>query len=96
MVTDRRRRESFTPRSSNRRSSVSVARPSTVAKTLSTYIPPPDAMPIAATNQRPAAVVSPLIVIPSRRMAPAPRKPIPETTEAAMRDGSIATRSLLA
>src|ERR1700733_2479228 len=52
------------------------------------YRPPPTARPIAATVQMLAAVVRPFTISPRARMAPAPRKPIPETTCAAIRDGS--------
>jgi hypothetical protein len=45
-------------------------------------------MPIAATTHSVAAVVSPRTDSPWRMMAPAPRKPIPVTTCAAMRVGS--------
>src|SRR5439155_10255268 len=45
-------------------------------------------MPIAATIQRLPAVVRPRTEIPSRMIAPAPRKPIPVTICAATRVGS--------
>src|SRR5436305_7955090 len=48
-------------------------------------------MPIAATTQRLAAVVSPRIDKPSRMIAPAPRKPMPVTICAAIRVGSART-----
>ena len=48
-------------------------------------------MPIAATTQSVAAVVSPRTDTPWRMMAPAPRKPIPVTIWAAMRVGSNVT-----
>src|SRR3954470_1980383 len=48
-------------------------------------------MPMAATTQSVAAVVSPRIESPSRMIAPAPRKPMPVTICAAMRDGSART-----
>src|SRR5947207_2563070 len=48
-------------------------------------------MPIAATTQRVAAVVSPRTESPSRMIAPAPRNPIPVTICAAMRVGSART-----
>src|SRR5689334_16254120 len=48
-------------------------------------------MPIAATTQSAAAVVSPLTVKPWRMIAPAPRKPIPVTICAAIRVGSART-----
>src|SRR3954471_238902 len=48
-------------------------------------------MPIAATTQRVAAVVSPRTERPSRMIEPAPRKPIPVTICAATRDGSART-----
>src|SRR5438132_4544672 len=49
-------------------------------------------MPIAATTQSVAAVVSPRIESPCRMIAPAPRKPIPVTICAAIRVGSVRTR----
>ena len=48
-------------------------------------------MPIAATIQRLAAVVSPRTVRPWRMIAPAPRKPMPVTICAAIRVGSKTT-----
>src|SRR6185437_8760860 len=50
-------------------------------------------MPIAATIHSEAAVVSPRTVRPFRMIAPAPRKPMPLTTCAAIRDGSRRTRT---
>ena len=81
------------PRSSKRRRRVNATRPRTVTKTATTYIPAPAVMPSAATSHRLAAVVSPRTVMPVQRIAPAPRKPIPETTDAAMREASTSTRS---
>ena len=49
-------------------------------------------MPIAATSHSVAAVVSPRTERPWRMIAPAPRKPMPLTICAAMRDGSCRTR----
>jgi hypothetical protein len=49
------------------------------------YIRKPTATPMAATTQIVAAVVRPVTCSPSRMMAPAPRKPMPETIWAAMR-----------
>ena len=45
----------------------------------------PDAhnAPIAATHHNVAAVFNPLILLPSLRITPAPKKPIPDTTCAA-------------
>ena len=54
----------------------------------STYMPAPTAMPNAATIHIPAAVVSPRTEPFICIMAPAPRKPIPVTTCAAIRAGS--------
>ena len=51
-------------------------------------------MPIAAQTQSVAAVVSPRTEKPCRMIAPAPRKPIPVTTWAAMRVGSNVRPSL--
>src|SRR5579884_427364 len=48
-------------------------------------------MPIAATTQSVAAVVRPRTDRPCRMIAPAPRKPMPLTICAAMRDGSRRT-----
>src|SRR3954468_22397444 len=48
-------------------------------------------MPIAATTHKVAAVVRPRIDRPSRMIAPAPRKPMPVTICAAIRDGSART-----
>ena len=53
--------------------------------------PPPAARPTAATAHTLAAVVRPRTVWPRAMMEPAPRKPMPDTTWAAMRDGSSAT-----
>src|SRR6266576_4727667 len=52
-------------------------------------------MPIAATSQSDAAVVSPRTERPWRMIAPAPRKPIPVTICAAMRVGSTLAPKLL-
>ena len=67
--------------------------PITVAATLSKYIPPPAHRPIAATSHSPAAVVRPWTLIPVRRIAPPARKPMPDTTDAAIRDASTSTKS---
>ena len=48
-------------------------------------------MPIAATSQSVAAVVSPRTERPWRMIAPAPRKPMPLTICAAIRVGSVRT-----
>ena len=52
------------------------------------------ASPIAATVQMLAAVVSPRTTEPRSKIEPAPRKPIPDTTCAATREGSRITCSL--
>ena len=65
----------------------------TVAATLSTYMPAPAHRPIAATSHSPAAVVSPWTLMPVRRIAPPARKPMPDTTDAAMREASTVIRS---
>jgi hypothetical protein len=59
-----------------------------VTATPSKYIPEPVHSPMAVTSHRPAAVVSPWIVAPVRRITPPARKPMPDTTEAAMREPS--------
>ena len=59
--------------------------------TANAYMPAPTDTPMAATTQSEAAVVSPRTLIPWRMIAPAPRKPIPETTYDATRDGSTTT-----
>ena len=64
-----------------------------VTTTPSTNIPLPVQRPMAVTSHIPAAVVSPCTAAPLRRMAPPARKPIPETTDAAMREVSTVTRS---
>lgn len=67
----------------------------TVAAMDAVYMPPPTASPIAATDQRLAAVVRPRTISPRNKIEPAPRKPIPDTTCAAIRDGSRTTWSRL-
>jgi len=62
-----------------------------VAKIPSAYSPAPTLTPIAATTQSDAAVVSPRMLPPFFRIAPAPRKPTPVTTYATTRDGSRTT-----
>jgi hypothetical protein len=49
--------------------------------------PAPARTPIAAEHQSVAAVLRPRTLIPSRKISPAPRKPIPDTTWAATRVG---------
>ncbi len=70
------------------RSGQSANRTSAVAISAAAQYPAPAAMPIAATIQRLAAVVSPRTETPWRRIAPAPRKPTPVTICAAIRVGS--------
>src|SRR6185503_15793426 len=60
----------------------------TVVTTAAFQYPQPTASPTAATVQRQAAVVRPRTERPDRMIAPAPRKPTPATTCAAMRPGS--------
>ena len=60
-----------------------------MADAATTYIPLPQARPTAATSQMLAAVVNPRTLVPMRRMAPAPRNPMPATAPAAIREGSI-------
>ena len=50
-------------------------------------------MPITDEAQIEAAVVSPLMLKPSRMITPAPRKPMPVTTPWMMRVGSAALTS---
>jgi hypothetical protein len=64
---------------------------SAVVAVANAYMPAPTATPIAATTQSDAAVVSPRTLMPWRMIAPAPRKPIPETTYEATREGSTTT-----
>ena len=47
--------------------------------------PEPLSVPTAAAHHRVAAVVSPRTLKPSLKITPAPRKPMPDTTWAAMR-----------
>ena len=63
-----------------------------VAATAATYIPAPEARPIAATSQRLAAVVRPLIRRPECMIAPPPRNPMPTTTFEAIRPPSTRIR----
>src|SRR5690606_3817064 len=72
-------------------SRVTDARCSTVPATASIGIPAPHAMPIAAVIHTEAAVVRPLTASFLTKMTPAPRKPIPATICAAMREGSRVT-----
>lgn len=51
-----------------------------VPRIASVMAPPAQRIPIAASHQRVAAVVKPLIFLPSLRITPAPKKPIPATT----------------
>ena len=51
---------------------------------LSKIKPPAHKIPIAASHHRVAAVVKPLTLEPSFNMAPAPKKPMPVTTPAAI------------
>ena len=57
-----------------------------VAAIATAYMPAPAAMPMAAATHRPAAVVSPRTARFWKMMQPAPMKPMPETTWAAMRE----------
>lgn len=62
---------------------MSTSRP-TMTKTVTiraaTYIPLPQAKPMAAVTQSPAAVVKPRTTFFWKMMVPAPKKPMPETT----------------
>ena len=62
---------------------------STVVTTATNQAPAPAAMPTPAVAQRLAAVVRPRTDVPYLRIAPAPRKPMPETIWAAIREGSV-------
>ena len=73
-----------------------------VPRMASANIPAPQRQPMAAEHQTVAAVVRPLIVSPSLKIIPAPRKPIPDTTCAMIRllsppmiDGDIRTYNAL-
>jgi hypothetical protein len=57
-----------------------------------TYIPVPQANPMAAVTHKPAAVVKPLTTFFWKMMVPAPRNPIPETTWAATREESFRSK----
>src|SRR6266481_4169899 len=67
------------PRHTSPNSTTPVAYPPTA------YSPPPTAIPMAASTKIVAAVVKPTSPPPSRKIAPAPRKPIPCTRLEAMR-----------
>jgi hypothetical protein len=66
-----------------------AARTTTAPTTLSSRWPAAAAIPSAALVHSAAAVVTPRTDPPSRRIAPAPMKPMPETTCAATRSGSV-------
>ena len=59
-----------------------------VATRLGAQKPAPAKVPTIAEHHKVAAVLSPCTLIPSRKIMPAPRKPIPVTTCAATRVGS--------
>lgn len=61
----------------------------------STGDPAPQAIPTAAVAQIDAAVVRPDTLFCRTKISPAPRKPIPETICAAIRDGSKVMPSLV-
>ena len=60
-----------------------------VPKIASVMAPPAHRIPMAASHQRVAAVVKPLIFLPSLRITPAPKKPIPATTWLAILETSV-------
>ena len=60
----------------------------TVPTMASSMEPELAAIPIEATTHKPAAVVRPLTKVPSRKIAPAPRKPTPVAIWAVIRDWS--------
>ena len=68
---------------------ISTDRINRVVKTAMMYCDVPAAMPIAATAQMVAAVVSPRTRSLRRKIVPAPRKPMPVTICAATREGSV-------
>lgn len=57
----------------------------------SLYNPTPDSVPQAAEHHIVAAVFNPLTETPSFKISPPPKKTIPETICAAMREGSPLT-----
>ncbi len=68
---------------------INTDRISSVVKRATKYCAVPAAMPMAATAQMVAAVVSPRTRSFRRKIVPAPRKPIPVTIWAATREGSV-------
>jgi hypothetical protein len=67
---------------------VSTSRASTSVIRAACHMPAPMDRPRPATNHIVAAVVRPFTLLPILMKAPAPRKPMPETTWAAIRPGS--------
>jgi len=67
-----------------------AAMTATAPVTAEPYIPYPASVPIVAEHHNVAAVFSPVMFSPLRRITPAPRNPIPETTYPAMRKLSSA------
>ncbi len=78
--------------SENKRSKILESKTSNVPTVASTSMPQALSTPIDATHQSVAAVLRPLILLPFRKITPAPRKPMPDTTWAAMRLMSLGTR----
>ena len=67
-------------RRAGNRNTCNVANARAVVNVAIQYMPAPISKPIAATSQMLAAVVSPRTVDVVRKIVPAPRKPMPETT----------------
>ena len=63
-----------------------------IVATASTGSPAPQAMPSAAVSQTEAAVVRPRTMSRRMKITPPPMNPIPDTTWAATRDGSMTIR----
>src|SRR6187431_2414209 len=70
----------FSKNPSTKGSRASTTRVIAALTAATVYEPRPAAMPIAALTQIVAAVVRPWTFSPLRRIAPAPRKPMPVTT----------------
>src|SRR5580704_15157470 len=62
---------------------------------LAASCPAPAKVPTIAEHQSVATVLRPVTLIPSRRITPAPRKPTPETTWAAIRVGLLSLETIV-